>query len=77
MSIEQQTIDDLNTAKSNLLRALVEVTANPKPTYTTEEGRSISHDSHRESLLKQIAQIDELISQFEGPIFEVGEGVLM
>ncbi len=54
--------DSLTTALNQLTALLLEVTLNPKPTYTAY-GRSYSWTEYQELLGRQIEQITKLIAQ--------------
>ena len=67
-------IAQLKTARGTLVTALVTATASPKPNYSVD-GQSFSHDQYRDSLIKQIKDLDALINMSEGPAEVVSRGV--
>lgn len=68
-------IAQLKTARGTLVTALVTATASPKPSYSVD-GQSVSHDQYRDSLIRQIKELDELINLVEGPIEVISRGVV-
>lgn len=68
-------LENLLTIRSNLLAALADISANPKPTYSIN-GQSVSHNEHRRSLLEEVKSINALIVQADGPYEEIHEGIV-
>ena len=62
-------LDLLNTAKSQLLAAIVDATLNPKPTYS-KGNQSVSWSEYLKGLNDQLGAINHLIVVEGGP-FEV------
>lgn len=59
-------LTNLQTARSNLISALTTATASPKPNYSIN-GQSVSWSDYLRSLREEIAAIDALIAEEEGP----------
>ena len=57
-------IDDLNTAKQQLLDRIIEITAEPKPNYSID-GQNISWASYLQTLLDGINKLDIEINALE------------
>ena len=66
--------ENIATIRSNLLTALVTESANPKPSYAID-GQSVDWNGYRAALLKQIADLNALMSSLDGP-FEVTDTML-
>lgn len=54
--------ESLATIRTNLLTAISDVTANPKPSYDID-GQSVSHSEHLKTLLDSLAQINKQIRE--------------
>ena len=63
----------LKTYRTSLVTALASLTI--KPSYSVD-GQSVSHDQHRQSLIKEIADLDSLINSLEGPVESTYRGVV-
>lgn len=59
-------LTNLQTARSNLISALATATASPKPNYSIN-GQSVSWADYLRMLREEIAAIDALIAEEEGP----------
>ena len=58
-------LENLRSIKSQLIAALADLTANPKPTYSVN-GQSFSWSEHRAGLMQQLTEVNGLI-QAESP----------
>ena len=61
------SVADLTAVRDAKESTLAAEMLNPKPTYSVG-GRSISWDSHRDSLIKQISDLNTLIIQRTGAV---------
>lgn len=61
--------EQLATIKSQVLAVLVEITAQPKPTYDID-GQNVSWTEYHKMLMEQLAELDTLIAAARGP-FEI------
>lgn len=75
-SDDELQLADLKSALSGLTRAYAEACASPKPTYTTEEGRTVRWQEYLEMLSRQINATQTMIQEMGGPWLEVSEGYL-
>jgi len=62
-------VDDLKTARDQLVARIVEITASPKPSYTVD-GQTVSWTAYLKELREGLRQLEEEIRRAEGP-FEV------
>lgn len=62
-------LQNLATAKSNLISTLASITANPQPSYSLD-GESVSWADYQRMLTDQIKAINELIA-IEGSPYEL------
>ena len=60
-------LNNLLTARSNILAALAASTLNPQPSYTISGGQSVDWNGYRTSLNAQLQTINEQIAAIEGP----------
>lgn len=60
-------LEQLQTIKTNTLAILVDLTANPKPSYSIN-GQSVSWESYYAQLLAQLERINSLIRVEGGPV---------
>lgn len=67
-------LENLTTAHTNLVTALVTATANPKPSYSID-GQSVDHTSYISSLIQQIRDLDEAIAREAGPEEHQSQGL--
>ncbi|MBS0187293.1 MAG: hypothetical protein JSS51_04445 [Planctomycetes bacterium] len=54
--------DSLQRSRANLLAAIEDVTANPKPNYKID-GQEVSHSDHLRNLLDSLEQINRQIRE--------------
>ncbi len=62
-------LSNLTTTRSNILAKLASITASSQKSYNID-GQSVDHNAYRESLLRSLKQIDEVMVSTGGP-FEV------
>lgn len=67
-------ITQMKTARGTLVTALVTACSSPKPSYSVD-GQSVSHTEYRESLIRQIKDLDVLINMSEGTGEVITRGV--
>lgn len=66
--------ENIATIRSNLLTKLATESANPKPSYSID-GQSVDWNGYRAALMKQIADLNAMAAQVNGP-FEVTDLML-
>lgn len=59
-------LENLETTQANIAAILVQITTNPKPTYSID-GQSVSWESYFKTLTDQLKAINELIAVQSGP----------
>lgn len=59
-------LDDLTTARANYVTQLVEISTNPKPSYSVN-GQSFNWTEYQRFLMDQIERLDSLIVQTSDP----------
>lgn len=60
MALSDAQITDLETARGNLVTKYLEVSANPKPTYTVGN-QTVSHEGYLKMIRTEIESLDTLI----------------
>lgn len=55
------SLQDLQTARSNLIARYREATENPRPTYDVD-GQRVEHNAFRRSLLDEIGRLNRLLA---------------
>ena len=65
---------NIATIRSNLFASLATESANPKPSYSID-GQSVDWNGYRAAVLKQIADLNALMSAAEGPSETILQGV--
>lgn len=68
------TVDDVQTTINQLSAMLVEITASPQPSYSVQ-GVSVSWSEYKDSLIKNIADLQEVLIFLSGPYQMVTVGV--
>ena len=68
-------IDTLTTIRSNLLTAIADAAANPKPNYSIN-GQQVSHADYLRDLFARVNDVNNLISTIGGPWEHVQQGIV-
>lgn len=68
-------VETLTTIRSNLLAAIADATANPKPNYNIN-GQQVSHADYLRDLFARVADVNNLISTIGGPFEVVQQGLV-
>jgi hypothetical protein len=68
-------METLTTIRSNLLTAISEATANPKPNYNIN-GQQVNHADYLRDLLARVNDVNNLISTIGGPFEVVQQGLV-
>lgn len=71
MALTAAQITNLETARGNLVTKYLEVSANPKPTYTVGN-QTVSHEGYLKMMRMEIEALDDLIdAQSSDTTFDV------
>lgn len=68
-------IDTLTTIRANLLTAIADASANPKPNYSIN-GQQVSHADYLRDLFARVNDVNNLISTIGGPWEHVQQGIV-
>jgi hypothetical protein len=68
-------VETLTTIRSNLLTAIADATANPKPNYNIN-GQQVNHADYLRDLLARVNDVNNLISTIGGPFEVVQQGLV-
>lgn len=58
--------DDLITTRANVAAQLARITANPKPTYTLPDGKTVGWGEHYRNLSATMKELEESIGRANG-----------
>ena len=67
-------VDDIQTTINQLAATLASITASPQPNYSIQ-GVSLSFNEYKDSLVKNIADLQEVLVMLSGPYQLVSVGV--